>query len=371
MGTESMKQEEKKSDEEVKRGHWLLYSCKQVDLVSDKGLTIYEESPRNNHIYGKELQSMLDGLEEEGCLEEAGHVAEKKRRLSVDQVKALEKNFEVENKLEPERKVKLAQELGLQPRQVAVWFQNRRARWKTKQLERDYGLLKTSYETLKLNFDTLQHGNEALLKEIRELKSKLNGESVGSNLSVKEEAILPETDDKTMEQSEPLPASSLATSSEPVELNYEFFNSSNNRVADAILFPELKDGSSDSDSSAILNEDDHTNTNNGVVSSSGVLQSQHLLMSPTTTSSFNFDSSSSSSPSSMNCFQFSKTTYLVKMEEHNFFTADEACNFFSDEQAPKREKWGFGAEEEAQRRVDMAAERGLKAYGDTRPGVRE
>ncbi|MBA0717473.1 hypothetical protein Golax_005287 [Gossypium laxum] len=359
MGTESMKQEEKKSDEEVKRRHCLLYSCRQVDLVSDKGLTIChqtmkrslgcsnsmaafmsicpttdEESPRNNHIYSKELQSMLDGLEEEGCLEEAGHVAEKKRRLSVDQVKALEKNFEVENKLEPERKVKLAQELGLQPRQVAVWFQNRRARWKTKQLERDYGLLKTSYETLKLNFDTLQHGNEALLKEIRKLKGKLNGESVGSNLSVKEEAILPETDDKTMEQSEPLSASSLATSSEPVELNYECFNSSNNRVADAILFPELKDGSSDSDSSAILNEDDHTNTNNGVVSSSGVLQSQHLLMSPTTTSSFNFDSSSSSSPSSMNCFQFSKTTYLVKMEEHNFFTADEACNFFSDEQAP-------------------------------------
>lgn len=147
---------------------------------------------------------------------------------------------------------------------------------------------------------------------------------------------MPETDDKTMEQSEPLPASSLATSSEPVELNYECFNSSNNRVADAILFPELKDGSSDSDSSAILNEDDHTNTNtnNGAVSSSGVLQNQHLLMSPTTISSFNFNSSSSSSPSSMNCFQFSKTTYLVKMEEHNFFSADEACNFFSDEQAP-------------------------------------
>ena len=50
----------------------------------------------------------------------------------MDQVKALEKNFEVENKLEPERKVKLALELGLQPGQVAVWFQNRRSRWKTK-----------------------------------------------------------------------------------------------------------------------------------------------------------------------------------------------------------------------------------------------
>jgi len=109
---------------------------------------------------------MLEGLDEEGCVEEVGHQSEKKRRLSVDQVKALEKNFEVENKLEPERKVKLAQELGLQPRQVAVWFQNRRARWKTKQLERDYGVLKANFDTLKLNYDTLNHDNEALRKQV-------------------------------------------------------------------------------------------------------------------------------------------------------------------------------------------------------------
>ncbi|KAL0378954.1 UNVERIFIED_CONTAM: Homeobox-leucine zipper protein ATHB-16 [Sesamum radiatum] len=79
-------------------------------------------------MYTREFQTMLEGLDENGgggCVEETGQVSEKKRRLRVDQVKALEKNFEVENKLEPERKVKLAQELGLQPRQVAVWFQNR------------------------------------------------------------------------------------------------------------------------------------------------------------------------------------------------------------------------------------------------------
>lgn len=114
---------------------------------------------------------MLDGLDEEGCVEEGGHVSEKKRRLSVEQVKALEKNFEVENKLEPERKVKLAQELGLQPRQVAVWFQNRRARWKTKQLERDFGVLKANYDSLKLNYDNLQHENEALVKEVYMIQS--------------------------------------------------------------------------------------------------------------------------------------------------------------------------------------------------------
>lgn len=106
---------------------------------------------------------MMEGLEEDAYMEETG---QKKRRLSVVQVKALEKNFEVENKLEPERKVKLAHELGLQPRQVAVWFQNRRARWKTKQLERDYGLLKASYDSLKANFDTLHQANQLLLNEV-------------------------------------------------------------------------------------------------------------------------------------------------------------------------------------------------------------
>lgn len=114
---------------------------------------------------------MFDGLEDDGSLDDIGvghasSTAEKKRRLSVEQVKALEKNFEIDNKLEPERKVKLAQELGLQPRQVAIWFQNRRARWKTKQLERDYGVLKSNFDALKRNRDSLQRDNDSLLGEV-------------------------------------------------------------------------------------------------------------------------------------------------------------------------------------------------------------
>ncbi|KAG4130790.1 hypothetical protein ERO13_D09G167300v2 [Gossypium hirsutum] len=82
-----------------------------------------EKSSKKHQIYSKEFQAMLDGLDEEDSLEEGGQATEKKRRLSMHQVKALEKNFDVGNKLEPERKVKLAEELGLQPRQVAIWFQ--------------------------------------------------------------------------------------------------------------------------------------------------------------------------------------------------------------------------------------------------------
>ncbi|XP_057415795.1 homeobox-leucine zipper protein ATHB-6-like [Lotus japonicus] len=293
-------------------------------------------SPRSNHnhVYGREFQSMLEGLDEEGCVEEPGHHSEKKRRLGVDQVKALEKNFEVENKLEPDRKVKLAQELGLQPRQVAVWFQNRRARWKTKQLERDYGVLKANYEALKLNHDSLQRDNEALLNEIKELKSRVqeeNNNNTESDAYVKEEMI-------TLQDMTPLSETAIP-GSDSKELSYDCcFKSSDDGVdgtTTASLFAEnLKDGSSDSDSSAILNEDN--NSPNAAISSSGVLQSHDFFISPGS-SSLKFNCSSSSSPSSMSCFQFQKQYHpaqYVKMEEHNFLSADEACNFFSDEQPP-------------------------------------
>ncbi|KAH7515873.1 hypothetical protein FEM48_Zijuj10G0072600 [Ziziphus jujuba var. spinosa] len=101
------------------------------------------------------------------------HQPGKKRRLTVDQVQFLERNFELENKLEPERKVQLAKELGLQPRQVAIWFQNRRARFKTKQLEKDYDLLKASCDKLKTDYDNLLKENENLKNEVNSLKNKL------------------------------------------------------------------------------------------------------------------------------------------------------------------------------------------------------
>ncbi|CAN1196908.1 Homeobox-leucine zipper protein HAT5 [Linum perenne] len=44
----------------------------------------------------------------------------KKRRLTASQVQFLERSFETENKLEPERKIQLAKEIGLQPRQLTA-----------------------------------------------------------------------------------------------------------------------------------------------------------------------------------------------------------------------------------------------------------
>nr|KAJ0206448.1 hypothetical protein LSAT_V11C500244850 [Lactuca sativa] len=245
--------------------------------------------------YTREFQSMLmEGLDEDGGGDDCaggGQISEKKRRLSADQVKALEKNFEMENKLEPERKVKLAQELGLQPRQVAVWFQNRRARWKTKQLERDYGVLKANFDSLKHNYDSLKHDNESLLKQIRELKSKLYGEDEESNIPVKEEA-----DEKQPKSP---------------EVMYE-----NENMVTTTYFPDLKDGSSDSDSSAILNDDN--NSSNMTTSMADVMKGHQLT----------------ESKDIMGAAQKAYQPQFVKIEEHNFFGGDESCNFFSDDQAP-------------------------------------
>lgn len=116
--------------------------------------------------YSEEFQAMLDRLEQEDSYEDGSPMLEKKRRLGYDQVKALEKSFELDNKLEPERKVKLAEDLGLQPRQVSIWFQNRRARTKTKQLERDYSVLKSNFDVLKVEYTNLQQENETLTRKV-------------------------------------------------------------------------------------------------------------------------------------------------------------------------------------------------------------
>lgn len=105
----------------------------------------------------------------DGCFQQPG----KKRRLTADQVQLLERNFEVENKLEPERKAGLAKDLGLQPRQVAIWFQNRRARYKTKQLEKDYDSLKASYDRLRVDYDNLLKEKEGLKNEVSSLRDKV------------------------------------------------------------------------------------------------------------------------------------------------------------------------------------------------------
>ncbi|RWW87334.1 hypothetical protein BHE74_00003838 [Ensete ventricosum] len=106
---------------------------------------------------------------------------EKKKRLNIEQVRTLEKNFELGNKLEPERKMQLARALGLRPRQVAIWFQNRRARWKTKQLEKDYDVLKRQFEAIKTENEALQSHNKKLQSEILALRGRETSDMINLN----------------------------------------------------------------------------------------------------------------------------------------------------------------------------------------------
>ncbi|KAH7331518.1 hypothetical protein KP509_20G037700 [Ceratopteris richardii] len=82
-------------------------------------------------------------------------------------------NFTMDFKLEPERKALIAKELGLRPRQVAIWFQNRRARWKNKQLEQDYETLKSSYEALLQENEDMVKRNKALDEENKLLQAEI------------------------------------------------------------------------------------------------------------------------------------------------------------------------------------------------------
>lgn len=96
-----------------------------------------------------------------------------KRRFSDEQIKSLDTIFELDTKLEPRKKLQVARELGLQPRQVAIWFQNKRARWKSKQLERDYNILQANYNTLASQFDNLKKEKQSLVLQLKRLQDMM------------------------------------------------------------------------------------------------------------------------------------------------------------------------------------------------------
>ncbi|KQJ98582.1 homeobox-leucine zipper protein HOX27 [Brachypodium distachyon] len=96
--------------------------------------------------------------------DDEGASARKKLRLSKDQSAFLEESFKEHSTLNPKQKVALAKQLNLRPRQVEVWFQNRRARTKLKQTEVDCEYLKRCCETL-------TEENRRLHKELSELRA--------------------------------------------------------------------------------------------------------------------------------------------------------------------------------------------------------
>ena len=90
-----------------------------------------------------------------------------KRRFSDEQIRSLESIFySSDSKLDSRKKVQLATELGLQPRQIAIWFQNRRARRKSKEMENNFRSLRANYDNLASQFKTLQEEKNSLLSQV-------------------------------------------------------------------------------------------------------------------------------------------------------------------------------------------------------------
>ncbi|XP_047069869.1 homeobox-leucine zipper protein HOX11-like isoform X1 [Lolium rigidum] len=92
-----------------------------------------------------------------------GHTR-KKLRLSDEQVMVLEGVYGEHCTLDTSMKQGLAKRLNVKPRQVEVWFQNRRARSKQKHIAADYDYLKRKSERLIKE-------NQKLKMELQELKS--------------------------------------------------------------------------------------------------------------------------------------------------------------------------------------------------------
>lgn len=97
------------------------------------------------------------------------------------------------------------------------------------------------------------------------------------------------------------------------ELNFENCDgNAQENVMMGAVFVDFKDGS-DSDSSAILNEDN--NNNSPIASSSGILHRSPQRFEASVVEEF---------------YQ----TQLVKIEEHNFFGEESCSTLFSDDQPP-------------------------------------
>lgn len=116
------------------------------------------------HEFDLERNTTCEMSSRGGSDDEDEGTTRKKLRLSKEQSALLEESFKEHSTLNPKQKNALAKQLSLRPRQVEVWFQNRRARTKLKQTEVDCELLKRCCETL-------TEENRRLQKELQELRA--------------------------------------------------------------------------------------------------------------------------------------------------------------------------------------------------------
>jgi hypothetical protein len=96
----------------------------------------------------EEDAELVEELMQRSAGQDIGKSQSKRNRLTPAQVRALQGSFDSRRLLAPQQKLRLARDLGLHPRQVAVWFQNHRARSKVKLLHRRFSVLRSDYDAL-------------------------------------------------------------------------------------------------------------------------------------------------------------------------------------------------------------------------------
>ncbi|OVA01767.1 Homeobox domain [Macleaya cordata] len=125
-----------------------------------KNLDINQVPPLMEEEYPATSRLVIEDEEESGD----GGPPRKKLRLTKEQSRLLEESFRENHTLNPKQKEALAFQLKLKPRQVEVWFQNRRARTKLKQTEMEC-------EYLKRCFGSLTEENRRLQREVEQLRA--------------------------------------------------------------------------------------------------------------------------------------------------------------------------------------------------------
>ncbi|XP_052190406.1 homeobox-leucine zipper protein HAT22-like [Diospyros lotus] len=156
------------SDQEEKVDGESIALHRQVSSLSTTAISSHSNSSvkRERDLSGEEveLEKESSKILSDDHQDEAASVIRKKLRLTKEQSVVLEASFKEHSNLNPKQKDALSKQLNLRPRQVEVWFQNRRARTKLKQTEVECDLLKKCCETL-------TDENRRLRKELHDLRS--------------------------------------------------------------------------------------------------------------------------------------------------------------------------------------------------------
>ncbi|XP_073047376.1 homeobox-leucine zipper protein HAT4-like [Primulina eburnea] len=140
-----------------------VVECDEEVIVTSPNSTVSSISGKRSDREandGERAASSSMEIEEDG----GDAASRKKLRLSKEQAAVLEVTFKEHSTLNPKQKMGLAKQLNLRPRQVEVWFQNRRARTKLKQTEVDC-------EYLRRRCENLTEENRRLQKEVNDLRA--------------------------------------------------------------------------------------------------------------------------------------------------------------------------------------------------------